>query len=152
MLIEIFADNLRKSDTLKNIRHAACKLILTMEDKVFVWHMKQDDLYFFPSEEMNANEIEAHCLSTLLEKTIGHMAEPVKTITIREYFPGNSYVHHYYLLEVTNRDLLPLENENIDSMWQNIPDLLCLFDQYDGPNPYGTEIYEREFIALVNSI
>ncbi|GEM_PF-1655486 len=152
MVIEIFADNLRKSDTLNNALQVFCKLIIRSEDKAYVWHTKIDDLYFFPSGALNSKETEADCIKRLQHNYNLQNITAKKTITIKEYFPENTFINHYYVLYLTNTDELSCENEGVSSMWYDFLELLNLFDQYDGSNPHGTEIYEREFIALVNSI
>ncbi len=152
MVIEIFADNLRKSDTVNNSIHVKCKLIVVNDGKVFVWNRKKDNLYFFPSESLKKNETEADCIKRLQLMTCPQDITSKKTITIKEYFPENSYINHYYLLELPKPDVNSSENEAVATMWYDVLDLLTLFEQYDGLDPHGTEIYEREFIALVNSI
>ena len=152
MLIEIFADNLRKSDTVNNALHVICKLIIMCDGKAYVWHRKIDDLYFFPSKAMNSKETEADCIKRLENSHNLLNVTAKKTITIKEYFPENTYINHYYMLNLTNTQDVSCEIEGVLPIWYDFLELLTLFDQYDGSNPHGTEIYEREFIALVNSI
>ena len=133
MEIEIFRDNLNKTETKKNRLNKYHRLIIESDGLVFILSRKTDGLLLFP--EINTGKLPAGLSPTLI---------------IREYREGLTEETEYYF--DTLKALLPKTPSGYREKWMEPADILSTLEDYRGPDPIGAEAEEREFIALANSI
>jgi len=152
MLIEIFADNLDKFDTLASEKAESCRLIIVMENRIFLWHETSQGLYGFPAREIRSGEDESVCLDKLLADSLCPATGISKALTLVEHFPGRTFISHYYRIDLGAKAGFFTPVSGFEGSWYDPAEALNLLSDYAGNHPYGPEIAERDFIALFNSI
>ena len=157
MIIEIFADNLTKSD-INSFTHRSSRAIVIKEDKILLLHAKKYDLYMLPGGGIEENETPDITVIRELGEETGYIGKVVKkTVIIKEYFPDETWESHYFIVEVgnemTSKKLTEEEKLlDIDEVWMNVDEALTLLDTHYSKFIHGENILQREFIAIINSI
>lgn len=158
MLIEVYADNLSKKD-ISNNWHFASRAIVLHENKILLLHAKKYDLYMLPGGGIEKGETpEDACVRELKEETGFTGKITKKTVVIKEYFPEASWESHFFLVDISNEEKKSVnftEEEvslGIEEKWFSIDEALNLLDTHDSSFHMGSNIMQREFIAIINSL
>jgi len=158
MLIEVYADDLNKKD-ISNNWHFASRAIVLHENKLLLLHARKYDLYMLPGGRIEKDETpEVACIRELEEETgfVGKIAK--KTVVIKEYFPEASWESHFFLVDILNeaKNSVHFTDEEIsleiEEQWFSIDEALTLLDTHDSTFHMGSNIMQREFIAIINSL
>lgn len=152
MKIEVFADNLKKTDVKYHPIQSGIKLIALFSEKVLLVNRDQKGVVVFPGEAIQADETETACLARWMGDLNLPVTLPKKTVTVSEYFSNQTYIHHYYVIDVMDKQAQLLEKMLLHSFWADQADALKLFEGYEGNDEFGQNKMERDFIALMNSI
>lgn len=159
MKIEIYADGLEKSDTLNNTVREGSRAIIKIDGKYLILRYETLDIYMFPGGGKEDGETDLDCLKReILEETGYTITKAEHTVTLYEYFLGETWINHYYACEVDLSFKAPLQLTEVEKQYNTYEELytdielLDLLDNYDSTNIYGEEIKSREFIAFMNSM
>lgn len=158
MKIEIFADNLTKKDISNNRFHSA-RTVFLKEGKVLLLHTKKYDYYTLPGGNQEKGEtLEETAVRETREETGYIVNVKNKTVTIVEYFPEATWESHYFLVEQDQESLVEKElNEEEqefewETIWLDLDEALILLDNHDSKYYKATNVMQREFLAIINSI
>ncbi|MFA7560991.1 MAG: NUDIX domain-containing protein [Candidatus Izemoplasmatales bacterium] len=158
MKIEIYADNLSNKDISKN-RQCSARTVFVKEGKILLLHSKKYDYFTLPGGNQEINEsLEETAIRETREETGYIVSVKNKTVTIVEYFPDATWESHYFLVEQSEAELVDkeLNQEEIEFewevMWLNLEEALVLLDNHDSTYYKATNVMQREFLAIINSI
>lgn len=158
MLIEVYADNLNKNDISTNW-HFASRAIVLHDNKILLLHADKYDLYMLPGGRIENDETpEEACIRELKEETGITGIITKKTVVIKEYFPEASWESHFFLVDISNqeKEMANFTEEEISlkisEKWFSIDEALTLLDTHDSTFHMGSNIMQREFIAIINSL
>ena len=158
MIIEIFADNLKKEDISKNINRSARAIILR-QNSLLLLHTKTLDYYMLPGGGIEKSETpEQAVVREVLEET-GFKSQIIKkTLIIKEYFTESTWETHYFLCSIEEKEktspVFTTEEQDLklELDYFTVPEALNILDNHDSNFIHAQNIMQREFIAIVNSL
>ena len=158
MILEIYADNLTTKDINKN-KYRSSRAIIQRNDQLLLLYSKRLDYYMLPGGRIEKNETPDDCVvREVLEETGMNVSIIKETVIIKEYYEDSSWESHFFLCQyddgfVSERHLTEEEHYlDIEMKWLPLLDALSLLDTYDSSFSKATNIMQREFLALSNSL
>lgn len=158
MILEIFADNLKKSDISDN-KFSSSRAIILKAGSILTVFSKKQNYYMLPGGRIEAGETASDCVIREVKEETGYTVKVLRpTVIIKEYFEDSTWESHFFLCELTSdiesSPCLTDEEifQGIEALWLPVADVLTLLDTYDTSFKYGTNIMQREFLALINSL
>lgn len=157
MILEIFADDLKKKDIRKNY-YRSSRAIIKKDNQVLLLYSRKLDYYMLPGGRIEKNESAEACVHReVLEETGFHVSQAKETIVIKEYYQDSSWESHFFICQIDNQvsDKALTEEEHyldIELVWLPLVDAIFLLDSHDSPFAKANNIMQREFLALTNSL
>jgi len=158
MIIDIYEDNMNKNDVHSCHFHSA-RAIIFDQGKVLLLYSKKLDYYMFPGGRIESDESPETCVKReVLEETGYHVSIQQKTILINEYYRDSSWHSHFFLCQrndqaVQERSLTDEEHFlDIKLVWMPVEEALMVLDQHESTFSKASNIMQREFLALSNSL
>jgi 8-oxo-dGTP pyrophosphatase MutT (NUDIX family) len=158
MILEIFADNLKKKDQSQH-RYRSSRAIIKKDQSILLLYSKKLDYYMLPGGRIEEGESPKECVVREVKEETGFQVNALaETLVIKEYFDDSTWESHFFLCEITNdQPISPsLTDEehylDIELKWFDGLDALDLLDTYDSAFSKASNIMQREFLALSNSL
>jgi 8-oxo-dGTP pyrophosphatase MutT (NUDIX family) len=158
MILEIFADNLKKKDQSQH-KYRSSRAIIKKDQKVLLLYSKKLDYYMLPGGRIEPGESPQECIIREVKEETGyHVKALAETLVIKEYFDDSTWESHFFLCELTDEQPISpsLTDEehylDIELKWFDSIDALTLLDTHDSSFSKASNIMQREFLALTNSL
>lgn len=158
MILEIYADNLKKADKSPHISQSA-RAIIKNQDHVLLLYSKKLDYYMLPGGRIEKNEAPETCVLRELKEETGYHAKILsKTLMIKEYFDDSTWESHFFLCDLTkaqagSKSLTQAEHYlELEPVWMHYLDALDILDSHYSSFSKAMNIMHREFLALSNSL
>lgn len=158
MVIEVFADNLKRTDISSNLYRSARSIVI-QNDKIMFLYTNKFNFYMLPGGGIEENEKPEECVIRELKEETGFLGKVVrKTLIIKEYYLDSTWETHYFLVDLES---LKPESVNytkeeqdlqLELRWIKPDEALMLLDSYDSSYYKANNIMSREFLAIINSI
>jgi uncharacterized membrane protein YczE/8-oxo-dGTP pyrophosphatase MutT (NUDIX family) len=159
--IEMYADDMQKSDIVKKNVRKTSRAIIIKDNKILMQYLKNADFYILPGGGKKAFESYASCLKRELLEEAGYKIKAIEEKTIvYEYFLDSSFENHFFIAQlksdkVYNNKINHTEEEialDIEHVWIPLDEAITLLDEYDSTHEFGAHIMNREFLGIINSI
>jgi 8-oxo-dGTP pyrophosphatase MutT (NUDIX family) len=158
MILEIFADNLKKKDQSQH-QYRSSRAIIKNGQSVLLLYSKKLDYYMLPGGRIEQGESPQDCVIREVKEETGFRVKALEeTLVIKEYFDDSTWESHFFLCELTNdQPVSPaLTDEEhyleIELKWFECLDALDILDTHDSTFSKASNIMQREFLALSNSL
>ena len=158
MILEIYTDNLTKEDQSDHLFRSS-RGIIQRNDKVLLLYSKKLDYYMLPGGRIENNETPSDCVVRELREETGFDVNAIKeTLVIKEYFADSTWESHFFLCEtLTDKpSTISLTDEEhyleLEYKWFHYLDALDILDAHDSAFSKASNIMQREFLALTNSL
>ncbi len=158
MVIEVFADNLKRTDISSNLYRSARSIVI-QDGKIMFLYTNKFNFYMLPGGGIEENEKPEECVIRELKEETGFLGKVIrKTLIIKEYYLDSTWETHYFLVDLES---LKPESVNytkeeqdlqLELRWIKPDEALMLLDSYDSSYYKANNIMSREFLAIINSI
>jgi 8-oxo-dGTP pyrophosphatase MutT (NUDIX family) len=158
MNIEIFDDNLTKQDIKGNPLRIACRGIVQKDGLLLTVLETKWDVTMFPGGGLEDGESLQECaVREVLEETGIEVANPEEVVRITEHFKEYSFQNVYFKCDYVNdtktTTFTDVEKEvGLITRWVTPFELMDNLANNMTLHEHGTNIHNREFLALINSI
>jgi 8-oxo-dGTP diphosphatase len=158
MEIEIFDGNMDKNDINTQTTRVACRGIVEKDGKYLVTRLLKWDITMFPGGGLEEGETLEECTKRELLEETGMIVNVIeKKISIKEYFLDSTWTNHYFtceLVEDTKKNSLTDEEKDLGLIteWKTLDELLENYENNMTKHEHGSNIHNREFLGLVNSL
>ncbi|MFO7969971.1 MAG: NUDIX hydrolase [Bacillota bacterium] len=158
MILEIYADNLKKTD-ISNNKYYSARGIITKDNQVLLLYSASLNFYMLPGGRTEKNETPEECVIREIKEETGFETKiKDKTIVIKEYYPDSYWESHFFKLNIESfdKDNYQLTEEEINfdlqKKWFSYDKALQILDNHESNYFKAYNIMQRDFLALINSI
>ncbi|MCF7924143.1 MAG: NUDIX hydrolase [Candidatus Izimaplasma sp.] len=158
MIIEVFADDIKKNDINNRVFHSS-RAIIVKNNQVLLLYSSQLNYYMLPGGRIENSETPEECIVREVKEETGYeVVIDQKTLIIKEYYQDSTWESHFFkvLISESKRKKINLTQEEIDLKitykWFDFDEALQVLDNHDTDFPKGYNIMQRDFLALINSI
>ena len=159
--IEIFADDLVKTDINKKNWHITSRAIIIKDNKILLEHFKNRDFYVLPGGSKEKFETLEGCLKREVLQETGYLVKNYdEKVIIFEYYPDITVESHFYLTNLKSDKIyenkIKLTQEEVEGgielVWLGLQEAISILDESDSTDELGIRIMNREFLGIINSI
>jgi len=156
-MIEIFADDLRKEDTLGIKPHIGARGIVRRDDEFLLIHLESTDLYTLPGGGVEQGESLEEAVVREVKEETGYVCKVVKPgVVLKEYFSDSIWQNHYFVLELVSEGSVALTEEEkelgLKAVWLSFEDVLHVLSEHESKAVHAEAIMNREFLGFTQSL
>lgn len=158
MDVIIYDSNLTKEDVRNNPVRTACRSVVFYDGKILTVYEEKWDMSTLPGGGLEVHETPEQCVIRETKEETGVIVQnPVQMVRVIEHFEKESFVSIYfrcdYVATTTETSFTKQEIDvHLRTRWLVVEEFLEILSTNMTLFKYGSNIHNREFLGLVNSL